>query len=144
MTALHWASFHNRPEHVQALLQKGADPTLVDKDFKTALHWAVQVGMSHWFLLNKLLNHLQMKIVSKIHLMHVHELTFPLTAERVRHHKMQLHWKFTLPSVAWTGRMTSIESLINCDMLPIMSCHVQFNFYHQTIFYDLRHCLFLY
>jgi len=43
MTALHWASFHNRPEHVQALLQKGADPTLVDKDFKTALHWAVQV-----------------------------------------------------------------------------------------------------
>ncbi|KAI4878835.1 hypothetical protein NFI96_033548 [Prochilodus magdalenae] len=42
MTALHWASFHNRPEHVQALLQKGADPTLVDKDFKTALHWAVQ------------------------------------------------------------------------------------------------------
>ncbi|XP_035246762.1 ankyrin repeat domain-containing protein 55 isoform X3 [Anguilla anguilla] len=43
MTALHWASFHNRPQHVQALLQKGADPTLVDKDFKTALHWAVQV-----------------------------------------------------------------------------------------------------
>jgi ankyrin repeat protein len=25
------------------LLKKGADPTLVDKDFKTALHWAVQV-----------------------------------------------------------------------------------------------------
>ncbi|CAL8405721.1 unnamed protein product [Arctogadus glacialis] len=44
MTALHWASFHNRPAHVQALLQKGADPTLVDKDFKTALHWAVQSG----------------------------------------------------------------------------------------------------
>ncbi|KAM6986801.1 ankyrin repeat domain-containing protein 55 [Aplochiton taeniatus] len=44
MTALHWASFHNRPEHVQALLQKGADPTLADKDFKTALHWAVQSG----------------------------------------------------------------------------------------------------
>ncbi|XP_051539244.1 ankyrin repeat domain-containing protein 55-like isoform X1 [Myxocyprinus asiaticus] len=44
MTALHWASFHNRPEHVQALLQKGADPTLMDKDFKTALHWAVQSG----------------------------------------------------------------------------------------------------
>ncbi|KPP58075.1 ankyrin repeat domain-containing protein 55-like, partial [Scleropages formosus] len=44
MTALHWASFHNRPQHVQALLQKGADPTLVDKDFKTALHWAVQSG----------------------------------------------------------------------------------------------------
>ncbi|KTG43284.1 hypothetical protein cypCar_00025818 [Cyprinus carpio] len=44
MTALHWASFHNWPEHVQALLQRGADPTLVDKDFKTALHWAVQSG----------------------------------------------------------------------------------------------------
>ncbi|XP_052422498.1 ankyrin repeat domain-containing protein 55-like isoform X2 [Carassius gibelio] len=44
MTALHWASFHNRPEHVQALLQRGSDPTLVDKDFKTALHWAVQSG----------------------------------------------------------------------------------------------------
>ncbi|XP_051785541.1 ankyrin repeat domain-containing protein 55 isoform X2 [Erpetoichthys calabaricus] len=44
MTPLHWAAFHNRPSHVQALLQKGADPTLVDKDFKTALHWAVQSG----------------------------------------------------------------------------------------------------
>ncbi|XP_054843505.1 ankyrin repeat domain-containing protein 55 [Eublepharis macularius] len=44
MTSLHWAAFHNRPQHVQALLQKGADPTLVDKDFKTALHWAVQSG----------------------------------------------------------------------------------------------------
>nr|XP_033813554.1 ankyrin repeat domain-containing protein 55 [Geotrypetes seraphini] len=44
MTSLHWAAFHNRPSHSQALLQKGADPTLVDKDFKTALHWAVQSG----------------------------------------------------------------------------------------------------
>ncbi|KAM9329835.1 ankyrin repeat domain-containing protein 55 [Gastrophryne carolinensis] len=44
MTSLHWAAFHNRPHHVQSLLQKGADPTLVDKDFKTALHWAVQSG----------------------------------------------------------------------------------------------------
>ncbi|XP_029475487.1 ankyrin repeat domain-containing protein 55 [Rhinatrema bivittatum] len=44
MTSLHWAAFHNRPPHVQTLLQKGADPTLVDKDFKTALHWAVQSG----------------------------------------------------------------------------------------------------
>ncbi|XP_043919721.1 ankyrin repeat domain-containing protein 55 isoform X1 [Protopterus annectens] len=44
MTPLHWAAFHNRPQHVQALLQRGADPTLVDKDFKTVLHWAVQSG----------------------------------------------------------------------------------------------------
>ncbi|KAK6494709.1 ankyrin repeat domain-containing protein 55 [Huso huso] len=44
MTPIHWAAFHNRPQHVQALLQKGADPTLVDKDFKTTLHWAVQSG----------------------------------------------------------------------------------------------------
>ncbi|KAM4809878.1 ankyrin repeat domain-containing protein 55 [Rhinophrynus dorsalis] len=44
MTSLHWAAFHNRPQHAQSLLQKGADPTLVDKDFKTALHWAVQSG----------------------------------------------------------------------------------------------------
>jgi ankyrin repeat protein len=51
MTALHWASFHNRPAHVQALLQKGADPTLVDKDFKTALHWAVQVQHEGLFLI---------------------------------------------------------------------------------------------
>lgn len=43
MTPLHWAAFHNRPQHTQMLLKKGADPTLVDKDFKTALHWAVQV-----------------------------------------------------------------------------------------------------
>ncbi|XP_065096605.1 ankyrin repeat domain-containing protein 55 isoform X1 [Paramisgurnus dabryanus] len=55
MTALHWASFHNRPEHVQALLQKGADPTLVDKDFKTALHWAVQSGSR--FMCSLILDH---------------------------------------------------------------------------------------
>ncbi|XP_032061741.1 ankyrin repeat domain-containing protein 55 isoform X3 [Aythya fuligula] len=44
MTSLHWAAFHNRPQHAQTLLHKGADLTLVDKDFKTALHWAVQSG----------------------------------------------------------------------------------------------------
>ncbi|XP_056592835.1 ankyrin repeat domain-containing protein 55 isoform X1 [Triplophysa dalaica] len=55
MTALHWASFHNRPEHVRALLQKGADPTLVDKDFKTALHWAVQSGSR--FMCSLILDH---------------------------------------------------------------------------------------
>ncbi|XP_045421629.1 ankyrin repeat domain-containing protein 55 [Lemur catta] len=44
MTPLHWAAFHNQPQHAQVLLKKGADPTLVDKDFKTALHWAVQSG----------------------------------------------------------------------------------------------------
>ncbi|XP_008053578.1 ankyrin repeat domain-containing protein 55 [Carlito syrichta] len=44
MTPLHWAAFHNQPQHTQILLRKGADPTLVDKDFKTALHWAVQSG----------------------------------------------------------------------------------------------------
>ncbi|XP_040308890.1 ankyrin repeat domain-containing protein 55 isoform X2 [Herpailurus yagouaroundi] len=44
MTPLHWAAFHNRPQHTHMLLKKGADPTLVDKDFKTALHWAVQSG----------------------------------------------------------------------------------------------------
>ncbi|XP_043830917.1 ankyrin repeat domain-containing protein 55 isoform X2 [Dromiciops gliroides] len=44
MTPLHWAAFHNRPQHAQILLEKGADPTLVDKDFRTALHWAAQSG----------------------------------------------------------------------------------------------------
>ncbi|MBN3310849.1 ANR55 protein, partial [Amia calva] len=55
MTPLHWAAFHNRPQHIQALLQKGADPTLVDKDFKTALHWAVQSG--NRFLCSLILDH---------------------------------------------------------------------------------------
>ncbi|XP_056680871.1 ankyrin repeat domain-containing protein 55 isoform X1 [Monodelphis domestica] len=44
MTPLHWAAFHNRPQHAQILLEKGADPTMVDKDFRTALHWAAQSG----------------------------------------------------------------------------------------------------
>ncbi|KAK1345412.1 hypothetical protein QTO34_014125 [Cnephaeus nilssonii] len=44
MTPLHWAAFHNQPQHTQVLLRKGADPTLVDRDFRTALHWAVQSG----------------------------------------------------------------------------------------------------
>uniref|UniRef100_A0A8D0GSB2 Ankyrin repeat domain 55 n=1 Tax=Sphenodon punctatus TaxID=8508 RepID=A0A8D0GSB2_SPHPU len=57
MTSLHWAAFHNRPQHVQTLLQKGADLTLVDKDFKTALHWAVQSG--NRVLCSIILNHHQ-------------------------------------------------------------------------------------
>ncbi|XP_010022994.1 PREDICTED: ankyrin repeat domain-containing protein 55 [Nestor notabilis] len=44
MTSLHWAAFHDRPQHTQTLLHRGADLTLVDKDLKTALHWAVQSG----------------------------------------------------------------------------------------------------
>ncbi|XP_054431344.1 ankyrin repeat domain-containing protein 55 [Pteronotus mesoamericanus] len=44
MTPLHWAAFHNQPQHTQMLLKRGADPTLADRDFKTALHWAVQSG----------------------------------------------------------------------------------------------------
>ncbi|XP_061464531.1 ankyrin repeat domain-containing protein 55 [Rhineura floridana] len=57
MTSLHWAAFHNRPQHAQTLLHKGADPTLVDKDFKTALHWAVQSG--NRILCSIILNHRQ-------------------------------------------------------------------------------------
>ena len=41
MTALHWAAFHDRPEHVRLLLGKGADPLVQDIDGKTALHWAM-------------------------------------------------------------------------------------------------------
>ncbi|XP_060571828.1 ankyrin repeat domain-containing protein 55-like isoform X2 [Ruditapes philippinarum] len=44
MTALHWAAFHNRPEHVKQLLQRGGLPTQVDIDGKTPLHWAAQNG----------------------------------------------------------------------------------------------------
>ncbi|CAH1784039.1 unnamed protein product [Owenia fusiformis] len=44
MTGLHWAAFHNRPEHLQLLLQRGADITSVDIDGKNALHWAAQNG----------------------------------------------------------------------------------------------------
>ncbi|XP_070539771.1 uncharacterized protein [Ptychodera flava] len=44
MTALHWAAFHNRPEHVQLLMLKGSDIYSVDIDGKTPLHWAAQNG----------------------------------------------------------------------------------------------------
>ncbi|XP_071793037.1 uncharacterized protein [Asterias amurensis] len=44
MTALHWAAFHNRPEHVQLLMLRGADLYCVDVDGKTPLHWASQNG----------------------------------------------------------------------------------------------------
>ncbi|KFV64378.1 Ankyrin repeat domain-containing protein 55, partial [Dryobates pubescens] len=57
MTSLHWAAFHNRPQHTQILLHKGADLTLVDKDFKTALHWAVQSG--NRILCSMILDHYQ-------------------------------------------------------------------------------------
>ncbi|XP_022091648.1 inversin-B-like [Acanthaster planci] len=44
MTALHWAAFHNRPEHVQLLMLRGGDLYSVDVDGKTPLHWASQNG----------------------------------------------------------------------------------------------------
>ncbi|ESO93127.1 hypothetical protein LOTGIDRAFT_119831, partial [Lottia gigantea] len=44
MTALHWAAFHNRPEHLDELIQKGADYFAQDVDGKTPLHWAAQNG----------------------------------------------------------------------------------------------------
>ncbi|XP_053407956.1 ankyrin repeat domain-containing protein 55-like isoform X2 [Mercenaria mercenaria] len=46
MTALHWAAFHNRAEHVRQLLQSGGQPLQVDIDGKTPLHWAAQNGSS--------------------------------------------------------------------------------------------------
>ncbi|KAJ8316944.1 hypothetical protein KUTeg_004848 [Tegillarca granosa] len=46
MTGLHWAAFHNRPEHTQMLILRGADITCQDVDGKTPLHWAAQNGSS--------------------------------------------------------------------------------------------------
>ncbi|XP_071480978.1 uncharacterized protein [Diadema antillarum] len=44
MTALHWAAFHNRPEHIQLLMLRGGDIYRTDIDEKTPLHWASQNG----------------------------------------------------------------------------------------------------
>ncbi|KAK3094793.1 hypothetical protein FSP39_006308 [Pinctada imbricata] len=44
MTALHWAAFHNRPEHFQLLMMSGVDLNAQDIDGKTPLHWAAQNG----------------------------------------------------------------------------------------------------
>ncbi|XP_062607845.1 ankyrin repeat domain-containing protein 55-like isoform X2 [Saccostrea cucullata] len=44
MTALHWAAFHNRPEHLQLLLMSGAVMHCQDIDGKTPLHWAAEKG----------------------------------------------------------------------------------------------------
>lgn len=44
MTALHWAAFHNRPEHLQLLLMSGANMYSQDIDGKTPLHWAAEKG----------------------------------------------------------------------------------------------------
>ena len=44
MTALHWASFHKRPNHLKALLRKGAREDVMDVDQKSPLHWAAQNG----------------------------------------------------------------------------------------------------
>ena len=47
MTALHWAAFHNRPEHLRYLLQRGANTLTQDIDGKTPLHWAAQVKSTY-------------------------------------------------------------------------------------------------
>ncbi|XP_067936030.1 ankyrin repeat domain-containing protein 55-like [Watersipora subatra] len=44
MLALHWAAYHDRPEHVQLLVSKKANMLATDCDGKTALHWASQKG----------------------------------------------------------------------------------------------------
>ncbi|XP_052771461.1 ankyrin repeat domain-containing protein 55-like isoform X2 [Mya arenaria] len=44
MAALHWAAFHDRPDHVRQLLHYGATISRGDIDGKTALHWAAQNG----------------------------------------------------------------------------------------------------
>ncbi|XP_041370509.1 uncharacterized protein LOC121384261 [Gigantopelta aegis] len=44
MTALHWAAFHKRPDHVQELVARGANILATDIDGKLALHWAAQNG----------------------------------------------------------------------------------------------------
>lgn len=141
MTALHWASFHNRPEHVQALLQKGADPTLVDKDFKTALHWAVQVGMSHRFYVRSWMKcwvMCQHKIVSRVDLKCA--WTHSGNCRQGSTQKNLLHRKFLLPYVffhAWlkTGRKQKPWGI----MTFWISCPVMFNF----IFTSTIHTIFL-
>ncbi|WAR22375.1 ANR55-like protein [Mya arenaria] len=45
MAALHWAAFHDRPDHVRQLLHYGATISRGDIDGKTALHWAAQSRM---------------------------------------------------------------------------------------------------
>ena len=42
MTALMWAAFHGKPNHIKVLLEKGADPAISDMDGMMAVHWSVQ------------------------------------------------------------------------------------------------------
>ena len=42
MTALMWAAFHGKPNHIKVLLEKRADPAISDVDGMTAVHWSVQ------------------------------------------------------------------------------------------------------
>ncbi|KAL8578612.1 hypothetical protein ACOMHN_007070 [Nucella lapillus] len=44
MTAVHWAAFHKRPEHVRHLIERGTSLLLADMDGKLPLHWAAQNG----------------------------------------------------------------------------------------------------
>ena len=46
MTALHWSAFHNRPQHIVLLLERGADALAQDIDGRTPLHWGAQVSIS--------------------------------------------------------------------------------------------------
>lgn len=42
MTALMWAAFNGKSNHIKVLLEKGADPAISDVDGMTAVHWSVQ------------------------------------------------------------------------------------------------------
>ncbi|KAI0214566.1 hypothetical protein LSAT2_000303 [Lamellibrachia satsuma] len=74
MTALHWSAFHNRPEHICLLLDKGADVFVQDIDGKTALHWTAQNGcescsriLGHCYHGNDLVNQLDYSGKAAIH-----------------------------------------------------------------------------
>ena len=56
MTALHWAAFHKRPDHVQELVEKGTNILATDVDGKLALHWAAQVS-NHFISILRLCLH---------------------------------------------------------------------------------------
>ncbi|KAL4232377.1 Ankyrin repeat domain-containing protein 55 [Mactra antiquata] len=126
MTALHWASFHDRPDHVRQLLQHGANCTLTDIDGKTPLHWAAQNGSQFCcFVLIEKAPHLLTSIdncgKTPVHLAAaaghhtiLHELAClaPSTSEAPdKDDRTPLHW------AAATGKASCVRALLNLGVI---------------------------
>lgn len=102
MSPVHWAAFHNRPEHLHLLLERGGDVMATDTDGKMALHWAAQV---RWKLLSEWLQSQLLPICLQLFFLAHFKSLFCIFQEFV----FMFVWK--LVNIPWRALLGQCKSL---------------------------------